>query len=172
MSAYTQAIDLHITQTLQLRGYVTPEMLAGVDEPDASEMLRHYVSAHAGTQPEVVFDGVKLAVRTVEAPAESKTWIAPMDSSFSSSAPDGPFSKWLWALPLSFGIFGGVVGWLAVRDKNRTGGRAMLIVGALVSVAMGLGMVGLTNGASGGESVDWPPSPYGYASLYYFGTST
>lgn len=64
MPEYTQAIDLHIARTLSLRGFVTGEMLPGLDAHDALEMLRLYAEAHSDTQ-RLHFDGSTLKSLTV-----------------------------------------------------------------------------------------------------------
>lgn len=70
MAAYTQSIDLHIAQTLRLRGYVTPEMLPGLDDHDAADMLRQYNEAHSDSQ-KLQFDGHRLEVIVAHRPVQT-----------------------------------------------------------------------------------------------------
>lgn len=50
------------------------------------------------------------------------------------TAPSAPVPKWLWLLPAVLLLPGGVIGWVLVRDSNRTAGRAMLIAGVAFTV--------------------------------------
>lgn len=59
MAAYTQAIEMHIAKTLDLRGFVTAQMLPGVDEIEAGEVLRRYAELHSQEQA-LDFDGKEL----------------------------------------------------------------------------------------------------------------
>jgi hypothetical protein len=41
----------------------------------------------------------------------------------------------MWLLPVILLLPGGIIGWLLVRDSNRSAGRVMLVVGLLLTVA-------------------------------------
>lgn len=98
------------------------------------------------------------------------------------SKPAGaPVSRWLYLLPLLFGLLGGLIGWLIVRDENPHGGRNLLTVGAVVTVislCFSVAMAGVAGSALWGmkpaAKADWPAAGVATArpALYYFGTST
>lgn len=43
-------------------------------------------------------------------------------------------SKWWYALPIFFGIFGGVIAWLAISSQDRKLGKNCLILGTIFVV--------------------------------------
>lgn len=57
----------------------------------------------------------------------------PTDPAWQSGGPDRPSrAHYLWAV---FGILGGLVGWLLVRDRDRALGKRVLVAGGVVSAA-------------------------------------
>lgn len=86
MADYTQAIDAHISQTLSLRGYVTPEMMAGLDREEAAEALARYVQIHSSEVP-LSFDGERMT--WVESPHQAGV-AGPMPPGTPPQSPGAP----------------------------------------------------------------------------------
>jgi hypothetical protein len=85
--------------------------------------------------------------------------------------------KLMWLLPVIFGLLGGLVGWLIVREEAPRTGRNLLILGVVITVlsfcstaALGPVMGSLPSLSS--ASAGWPASQSGKPVFYYFGTST
>lgn len=108
------------------------------------------------------------------------------------SKPAGrPVSRWLYLLPLFFGLVGGFIGWIITKDENPRGARNVLLVGVAVSAislcfSLTMGtmassalrdmtrMSGAYPGIGRGATVAWPATgaTTGRPAMYYFGTST
>ncbi len=111
------------------------------------------------------------------------------------SKPAGkPVSRWMYLLPLFFGLVGGLIGWVITKDENPRGARNVLLVGVVVtaismcfSLAMGTMAASTLRQITGGAGAypgsaaymasgytRWPATgaATGKPALYYFGTST
>lgn len=67
MAEYTRAIDSQISQLLRTHGHVSPNMLAGLAEPQAAELLAEYVRVHQA-EVALVFDGERLTWASAPSP--------------------------------------------------------------------------------------------------------
>lgn len=199
MAEYTRAVDVQISSLLSLKGRVTPDMIAGFDQAEAAELLERYVELHAHEAALVIDDGALTwaPVASAAAPApgafdqpQAAPTLSPVDqvmgmergaSLLDTKAAGGKVSGWLWLLPLSFGVIGGVIAWVIARGTNRQVAAALMWAGVAVTVVSGVAFVGMGHALSPQLSaqmgapaagVTWPASETGKPVFYYFGTST
>jgi len=69
---------------------------------------------------------------------------SPPGKSLLDTRPAEPVPKWMWLLPAVLLLPGAIVGWLLIRESNRTAGRVMLVVGLILTI-LTLLTVGPTN---------------------------
>lgn len=198
MAEYTQAVDAQISRLLGLKGRVTPDMIAGFDPAEAAELLARYVEVHAHEVALVIDDGAltwaSVAPATTFPPAASgqshAPAVSPVDqvigmergaSLLDTKPAGGKVSGWLWLLPLSFGVIGGVMAWAIAKGTNRQVALALMWAGVAVTVVSGIAFVGMGRAiapqlsaqmGAPAAGVTWPASETGKPVFYYFGTST
>lgn len=194
MAEYSPGIEAQIASVLRSRGRVTSDEIPGIPSEEATFLLRRYAVEHAADG--AIFDGSVLRADT-DQPAESVTHVTPRDAPVSpidqvlaaplgpallDSAPAGrPVSRWLWAMPLALGAVGGVIAWLLARDESPRTARNLLVTGVVVTVVttcLPLACVlagtpfGALSDAVPSGSDEWPVTPSGLTTFYYFGTDT
>lgn len=193
MAHYTDALDAFIGQQLRLRGALSPSHLAGFTAEEADALLRRYLELHGG-DPRLSYERGELTLTPesippageppspIESPVDMVADLPRRGSLLDVEPSGGPFPRWAWWLPLTFGALGGLAAWAIVRDANKRAAKHMLITGAVVQVAsllIGVAMIGAAGGALGAvanssaaRSSAWPTSASGRVTFYYFGTST
>ncbi|HSK47177.1 MAG TPA: hypothetical protein VLA05_04130 [Coriobacteriia bacterium] len=68
-------------------------------------------------------------------PVDQILALPPQARSLLDTRPAGrPVPKWMWLLPLTFALPGGIVGWLLVKDSNQAAARGMLVIGAIATL--------------------------------------
>ncbi len=68
-------------------------------------------------------------------PVDQILAMPPQGRALLDSRPAGaPVPTWMWMLPLLLALPGGIAGWLLLRDSNRGASRAMLVLGAIITV--------------------------------------
>lgn len=199
MVEYTQAVDAQISRLLSLKGRVTPDMIAGFDPADAAGLLQRYVEVHAHEVALVIDDGTLTwaSIESVQSPTPNTygqvqvaPTLSPVDqvvgmergaSLLDTKPAGGKVSGWLWLLPLSFGVIGGVIAWAIAKGTNRQVALALMWAGVAVTIVSGVAFVGMGRAISPQLSaqmgapaagVTWPASETGKPVFYYFGTST
>lgn len=152
MAEYTQRIDEQIARTLELRGKVSPDALAGLTAEEALGFLRHYSSLRPDAP--LTFDGDTLSyLLPPQLPQAGPVRLSPVDqvlaapvgkSKLDTKMSGGAYPKWTWLLVFSFGLPGGIVAWLVVRDSNPGAAKGLLVMGVvvqIVSTLFGIAMV-------------------------------
>ena len=174
---YTQRIDDLISELLATRTRVGPEHLPGIPDEDGARFLQRYADLH-GQDGSVAWDGARLKVARPAAPVSSPDDLSaqPSTSASSNTAPGreakpspvdqilaqpvgasmldtrptgGAVSAWMWLLPLTFLIPGGILAWWLTRESNRSVARWMLALGVamtVVTVVSGSALRDLMNG--------------------------
>ncbi len=194
---YSARIDEHISQLLSQRGKVTPDMIAGFDEGDAARFLARYVEIHNHEVP-LVFDGEVMtwaaatvasepysgspAVQmppTVPSPVDQVMSMDTSGSLLDTERSGGKVAGWMWILPLTIGLPGGIAAWFLARDTNRSTAKALLWVGvaitvvsALMAIPAGNMLKDVQSGGAAPANVAWPASSAGKPTFYYFGAPT
>ncbi len=92
-------------------------------------------SASGAPTPELVRPASTPPGCKMPSPVDEILAMPPQGPSLLDSRPAGePVPKWMWILPLLLALPGGIAGWLLLRGSNRAAGRAMLVVGIVVTV--------------------------------------
>jgi hypothetical protein len=192
MAEYTSGIEAQIAAALGSRGRVGVDDIPGISSDEAADFLRHYALEHAeegvsfdgsalnSTTPRSAPDGISSAPASALSPVD-QVLAAPAGPSALDFTPSGkPVSKWLWALPLSLGVFGGLVAWALIREENSRVARNMLVAGLVITLLTTcLPLACMRTGSPfdalrqfATDTSEWPASQSGLATFYYFGTDT
>jgi len=155
---YSPRIEQLITELLAARGAVAPENLPGIPDEDGARFLAHYAEVSSGGAAS--WDGARLSAGSVpqsspaERPVAASGPTPPNTSGFTStrspvdeilSAPVGesmldtkpagrPVPMWMWLLPLTFLLPGGVIAWWMTRETNRTISWLLLLTGVVMTI--------------------------------------
>lgn len=148
---YSERFEEQISELLRTRSSVAPEQLPGIADDEGARLLEHYARLH-GTDGSVVWDGARLRAAVVpddERPAEpsphgsGETASSPVDqilaqpvgkSMLDSKPAGGAVPGWMWLLPLTLLLPGGIVAWWMTRETNRTIARLLLATGIVLTL--------------------------------------
>ncbi len=197
MALYSPQIESQIAQALRLRGRVAPDSIPGLTDEEGAAFLARFADDHPG---QVAYEGADLVpvaplgsvapVPVTPGPDDAAPKLSPVDQVLASGPgtslldtrpSQGKVAGWLWILPLTFLLPGGIIAWFIAKDQNRAVARTMLIVSAALTVltvvtapAIGPMMGALSGGVAPGaqSGVGLPASSTGEPAFYYFGTAT
>jgi len=154
---YSPRIEQLISELLAARGTVAPESLPGIPDEDGAQFLAHYAAVSGGAAS---WDGARLSAnpgQQADLPARPESAAgstpertsvaastrspvdeilsAPVGASMLDTKPAGrPVPMWMWLLPLTFLLPGGVVAWWMTRETNRTISWLLLLTGVVMTI--------------------------------------